>query len=91
MKLLDPEVLKVYFDLKKLYLEKYNPDGLDEYLVFPKEYFEIKSYATLSRLLKEALEKNVRLEDLDYIRALHERNVNKRIEENLEELRKRSK
>jgi hypothetical protein len=89
MKPLDPEVLQVYFDLKKMYLERFNPNGLEEYKVFPKEFFEIRSYATLSKLLKEALEKNVRLEDLDYIRQLQERNTERKITEGIEELRNR--
>ncbi len=88
MKPLDPEVLREYFELKKQYIAKYYREGLQEFEIFPDEYYSIQNYAKLSSLLKKALQEDKRLEELDYFQRMHETNIQKQITEGIEELRK---
>ena len=67
MEKLNVKTLEEFFELKKQYIDKYSREDVPEYYIIPDEFYQINDYRVLHQLLKEALEKNVRLEDLEYI------------------------
>ncbi len=91
MRYLDPEVLREYFELQKQYIAKYKREGLEDFQIFPREYYQIKNYNILIKLLKKALQEDKKLEELEEVQQMHEDYIEQRIEEGMEELRKQRK
>ena len=77
-----PETIKEYIDLRDKYIKKYREKYTSEEDIFPIEFYDIENMDTQLLLLKTALAINKELYDLDYIRILHKRELQKRIKEN---------
>ena len=85
MNYVDPEMLDRFCKLKEQYLEKYKNSNIPEHILIPIEFVNIEDYKTLGDILAEALEKNILLSETDYIQQMHEFNVYRRLESNIDE------
>ncbi len=81
---IDVEKLHRYSDLKEKYAEKYKELKLPNYVLFPKEFFDIGDYDIQSDLIEQALAQNKRLEELEYIRKIHFADLERRITDNID-------
>ncbi len=81
--IVNQEDLEIFLKLQEEYINKYKAydDGIHP--IFPKEFDDIEDFGLKAALLQQALDENITLYNMDYIRDLHRIAVNKKLEDNI--------